>query len=188
MLKQAGLLAALVVGFFASGAQAAVVGSFNGPDSSTAVIVNFANNGSPNISTITLGGGTALNINWDALNSTGGTAATPAIAFLPPNNQFLRFSWGATGFASGSTFTASLDPDVVGNPAFGAIVSDLLNLIVTISFFDGSVINTKFIDNPAQGAGLQLAPIPLPAALPLFVTGLGAVWLARRRAARAAAG
>jgi hypothetical protein len=187
MFKSALVGAAMLAGMTAA-ANATVSGTVAGPDNSFAIIFNFANDGPEDILGITVDmSTTALNLVFGGSVPPTGTADAPSTV---TNMHTVAMTWLIGGFVAGEDIGFSADPDTISDESFGAIVSDLLNTLVTVNFAGGGTFVGKFVDDPAPGAGLTLAPtsaVPVPAALPLLATALGALGFAGwRRAGKAA--
>jgi len=173
-----------------------VAGGFtSGPDSSFSINFTFLNDASSteDITSIVLDGstGTAFPILWDSL----GTAVGPAgatVAFAGEDTQVGTITFGDApdGFNPGESFALNgVDPD--GDPGpVSVTIGQLAGVQVTFNFRDGSSLLTEFVDDPADRAGLVLAPVgsaPIPEPGAALVFGAGALLMAgqlKRRSRR----
>ena len=167
----------------ASGAGAATINYVFEPGSS--ITATEAN--PPNASyTETITGSFTFNTSTDALSAVNVTLSGSPSYFSPNPiifvDPFAPFNAGNTnfGFANASTLLLALEFQGLGgssSPLAGG------------AFYNGQGNNNAFA-GPVSG-GVETATTPLPAALPLFVTGLGAMglfgWRRKRKNAAAIA-
>jgi hypothetical protein len=191
MLKKTLLAGAMVLGM-ASSANAAVLGSVVGPDTTFFPITfEFLNTGPTDILSIVIDGSAVAPeaLVWDSVGNGSGTTAAPVEA--GENTTAMSFTWGLGGFLAGETFTLTeVDPDPQSNPSGGITVGGLIGTLVTVLFSDNTSFSGVFIDDPAPNAGLTLVDnnnppdVPIPAALPLLAGGIVALGFLGRRSRR----
>lgn len=176
--------AALVAG----SAHAAVLGATSGPDTSFSINFAFVNDGGPDILSLSLDGSTGLNpVFWDGLGSPGGTATLASTS--GEDTTLAVFNFVAGSFADGDSFTLTgVDPDfVIGSPSVP--ISGLLGVSVSAVYSNATSFFGTFVDNPDEGAGLilvgDMSKVPVPAALPLMLAGIGMLGMARRKQRKA---
>jgi hypothetical protein len=173
----------------ASVANASLIGSTTGPDSSFSINFSFSNGGIPDLLSLSLDGSTANagSVFWDGLGTPGGSAVLGSSSGA--GTTVATFTFAAGGFASGDDFTlTTVDPDFVGGPS-GVEIGELAGVSVSAIFADMSSFSGSFVDDPAAGAGLILeqttAAVPLPAGGALLLAGLGAFGALRGRRKKA---
>ncbi|SLN53375.1 hypothetical protein ROA7450_02730 [Roseovarius albus] len=187
-------------------ANAALLGITNGPDDAVdPVNFLFENDSGFDILNLTIDGTTAVGdgtgpnsgvtVFWDSIASLAGDANPNAPTPVDPfglNSPVMTFLFAPGAFATGFTFDIlDIDPDFGGVNDTGVQILDLIGVKVTAFFSDSSTFVGAFVDDPEPGKGLKLegsttGVVPLPAALPLMLAGLGAFALVSRRRRKAA--
>ncbi len=124
----------------------------------------------------------------DFLRVVANSSPTPGPDMLPdPDQQLLIEYRGITATDQFSVFdnqTTSVVPGIIENE-FQIVEVDLTTLAVplagpgTIEFLLRSSFGDEFL--ALDQIELDLEVVPIPATLPLVLTGVGALWLARRR-------
>ena len=129
--------------------------------------------------------GTSASPNVFVWDSIFGITVPPGASVTPSGDDtsLLTLTFGdlPDGFNPGESVRFSLDPDTTSDPSYGAKVSELIGVEVLFGFRDASTWRGVFVDDPAQGAGLILQQVPVPAAAFLGMIGLSfAGWRLRR--------
>ena len=146
-------------------------------------------------------------VNWTAIVDNGVTLTQAKCCTLPSNQgdgtikNFVNAAFntsftanvgkqdGLSGFAVNWT-GPSADIFAIHFGGSGGGNELLIDLSGNTSTFSFSMTGTRFALSSVQGFGNGVSPVPLPAALPLFATGLGGIALvawARRKWKKAAA-
>ncbi len=102
---------------------------------------------------------------FSIVSPSGGTAS-----YGGNNGTFDVFSMNFTGFNSGEFSTFNIDPDVPGNPSYGATVGELVGTLVTVNFAGGGSFQGVLV--PDGQGGLIAQAVPEPTTMALFGIGL----------------
>jgi len=177
------LLLAACVTIAATSANAALVGSTSGPDSSYSINFDFGNTGPTSIQSLSIDGSTAAvgTVVWDSIGSIGGTANVSSSSGEDTSIMSFLFS----SFGVGDTFSlGGIDPDLSGDASSGVTIGDLIGTTISAMFSDQSTVIGTFVDDPGRDKGLAFeaaSVIPLPAGLPLLLGALAAFGMVRRK-------
>lgn len=146
-------------------------------------------------------------ITFDLSNTLSNAPANPPLVIDPPTfaesfsvdgapvgsftffntNQFV-FGFTFTGFNNGDVFLFNMDPDIAGNSAYGADISELVGTLISVDTTGGTVSGALSVLIGQDGARYVGASIPSPTEIPepstylLLAAGLGAIRLWKRRA------
>jgi hypothetical protein len=185
-LVRALVIAAFVLGVAGSASAAPIASIVSpGPLNSVSIVLQVFNTGTSNLTSVlfNLAGtsssvpGQSLIIDPPPFNVTGPAGGTAVY------NQISTSLWGYnfTGFDPGEMVSIQWDPDIAGDPSYGAIVSEQVGMVVTVTTsggFTGS--GTMAIEGQDVAAHIATT-VPEPTVLTLFGLGLVGVGVIRRR-------
>jgi hypothetical protein len=161
---------AIVVAITATSLASIGGGFTSGPDDSVDIDFFFENSSlsTSDVTSLSIDGSTAdaYTVIWDdywGLIAPAG--ATVNVTGLDTSLLTLTFIDNPDGFNPGESMKIELDPDKIGDPSFGAIISDMIGVEVLFDFRDGSSWLGTFVDDPDPGAGLILVPEPVTVVL-----------------------
>jgi len=118
--------------------------------------------------------------------------ATPSFTLLwgsPDTYNFVQFFSGPNGTGAVLSTTGASGTNYIGSDlaCFATTCGGTLFDLVTFTAASGTIGSVRLSDSGAAAFEFGIAPVPLPAALPLFATGLSALgllgWRRRRKAA-----
>lgn len=105
---------------------------------------------------------------------TGGTATAFSMG------QFI-FGYDFTSFNHGETFGFNLDPDIAGDPSYGAVTTELIGAGVWVTTTGGTVHGTIGMMGRDLGAWIDSPDVPEPTTYALFALGLAGIAALRRK-------
>lgn len=156
-------------------------GVTSGPDSDFSINLTFSNLSTAGeiITSLFLDGSTATAypVLWDSIGTLSGQTAT--VSGL--DTQLVDFSFTSSWDPTESFSLSGMDPD--GDPGpVGLTIGELAGVTVGATFSTGATARYRFVDDPAEGAGLRLAAVSVaePGALALLGIGLAGFAAARR--------
>jgi len=161
----------------------------SGPLNSTSIEFFVENDGPGTINSVVFSLLSPFDIEspvFSVVNPAGVTSTDFYLDLVEPGH-YAKFGFDFTGFTNGAgTFSFAWDPDKVGDPGYGAIISDLVGTLVTLYATEGKYCGQMVID-PDDRDHLEanfccFEPVPVPGALLLFGSGLLGLVGFRRKA------